>query len=300
MLTVLEIIKRTTDFFAGKAIDSPRLNAELLIGHALGLKRMQLYIQFERPLSEAELEKIRPLVRRRAQHEPLQYILGETEFCGLRLKVDRRALIPRPETELLIENVTAACGTNTPKRALDLGTGSGAIALALAKQFPEAAVVAVELSEEALVLARENAVGTGLDTRVEFVRSRWFDTIGPAERFDLIVANPPYLSAEETAQTAPEVREFEPATALTAADDGLADLREIIAAAPRFLAPGGFLALETGISHHAALFALAAAAGFRRTESRRDLTGRDRFVLAWLDAAPVPAAEYPVAGGQAG
>src|SRR5947209_6361579 len=121
MLTVLDIIKRTTDFFAGKGIDSPRLNAELLIGHALGLKRMQLYLQFERPLAEAELEKIRPLVRRRALHEPVQYILGETEFDGLRLKVDRRVLIPRPETEQLVEHAIAARET-PPGKILDLGT----------------------------------------------------------------------------------------------------------------------------------------------------------------------------------
>src|SRR3954471_3583168 len=135
MLTVLEVIKKTTEFFAGKGIDSPRLNAELLVGHALGLPRMQLYVQFERPLAEMELEKIRPLVRRRGQHEPVQYITGETEFHGLKLKVDRRALIPRPETEQLIEQVVAACPV-PPARILDLGTGSGAIALALAKAFP--------------------------------------------------------------------------------------------------------------------------------------------------------------------
>src|SRR4051794_12863731 len=124
MHTVLEIIKRTTDFFAGKGIDSPRLNAELLIGHALGRKRMQLYLEFERPLAEAELETIRPLVRRRAQHEPLQYIVGETEFCGLKLKVDSRALIPRPETEQLVEKIVAAyTGAKPPTRILDLGTG---------------------------------------------------------------------------------------------------------------------------------------------------------------------------------
>src|SRR5438309_55337 len=124
MLTVLEVIKRTTEFFTGKGIDSPRLNAEMLIGHALGLKRMQLYLQFERPLGEPELALIRPLVRRRGLHEPVQYIIGETEFCGLRLKVDRRALIPRPETELLVEHAVAACAT-PPSTALDLGTGSG-------------------------------------------------------------------------------------------------------------------------------------------------------------------------------
>src|SRR3954471_14665010 len=155
MLTVLEIIKRTTDFFSGKGIESPRLNAELLIGHALGLKRMQLYLQFERPLAEPELEKIRPLVKRRGNREPLQYILGETEFSGVKLKVDSRALIPRPETERLIE-VTMAALSTPPARILDLGTGSGAIALALAKHYPEAKVTAVDRSAAALALAREN------------------------------------------------------------------------------------------------------------------------------------------------
>src|SRR3954465_8540378 len=145
MLTVLEIIKRTTDFFAGKGVESARLNAELLIGHALGRKRMQLYLEFERPLTEIELEKIRPLVRRRALREPLQYIIGETEFSGLKLKVDRRALIPRPETELLIEKIVGLFAT-PPATILDLGTGSGSIALALAKAFPAAAVTAIDRS----------------------------------------------------------------------------------------------------------------------------------------------------------
>lgn len=282
MLTVLEIIKRTTEFFAGKGIESPRLNAELLIGHALELKRMQLYLQFERPLTEPELEKIRPLVRRRAQHEPIQYILGETEFCGMKLKVDRRALIPRPETELLIETIVTACGGKPPGRVLDLGTGTGAIALALARAFPAAAIVATDLSEGALALAAENGATVENGSRVEWLRSRWFDAVPREARFDVIAANPPYLSPEETAQAAPEVREFEPAMALSAADGGIADLREIIAEAPHFLAPGGLLAVETGIAQHAALRDMAAAAGFSRSESRQDLTGRDRYVLAWL------------------
>jgi release factor glutamine methyltransferase len=281
MLTVLEIIKRTTDFFAGKGIESPRLNAELLIGHALERKRMQLYLEFERPLTEAELEKIRPLVRRRAQHEPLQYILGETEFCGLKLKTDRRALIPRPETEQLVEHVIAACSA-PPMRILDLGTGTGAIALALAQAFPTAAVTATDASEEALQLARENAASTGLAERVMLLRSNWFSGLPPAERFDVIVSNPPYLSPEETAQTAPEVREFEPIAALTAKDGGLSDLAAIISEAPRFLNVGGLLALETGIAQHEALLGLLRTAGFSRIESKRDLAGRDRFVLANL------------------
>lgn len=278
MLTVLEIIKKTTDFFAGKGIDSPRLQAELLIGHALGLKRMQLYLQFERPLAESELEKIRPLVRRRAQHEPVQYILGETDFCGLRLRVDRRALIPRPETEQLVEQVVAACAV-PPRRILDLGTGTGAIALALATAFRDAAVVATDVSGDALALARENAATAAPGERVTFVLSDWFDAV-PAGPFDVVVSNPPYLSSEETAATAREVHEFEPAAALTAPDGGASALREIIAGAPRFLGEGGLLALETGIAQHGELIAAAKAAGYSQVESRRDLTGRDRFILA--------------------
>jgi release factor glutamine methyltransferase len=279
MLTVLEVIKKTTEFFAGKGIESPRLNAELLVGHALGLPRMQLYVQFERPLAELELEKIRPLVRRRSQHEPVQYIVGETEFHGLKLKVDRRALIPRPETEQLVERVIAACA-KSPATVLDLGTGSGAIALALARAFPAAAVTAVEASAPTLELARENAAATGLAERVRFVQSNWFDAVPSDAPFDVVVSNPPYLSQAETDATAAEVRNFEPLGALTAAEDGLADLRRIIESAPRFMAQDGLLALETGIGHHAELLRLTRAAGFTSVESQRDLTGRDRFVLA--------------------
>jgi release factor glutamine methyltransferase len=287
MLSLLEIIKKTTDFFSTKGVESPRLNAELLIGHALGLKRMALYLQFERLLSEAELEKIRPLVRRRAQREPLQYILGETEWSGLRLKTDKRALIPRPETELLVELVIEAVrasqagGAPAPARILDLGTGSGALALALARAFPEASVLAVDASEAALELARENTELVGLDGRVEWVRSDWFSAVPAGRCFNLIVSNPPYLTAGEVAEAEPEVRVFEPAEALVAADDGCADLKRIIANAPAFLAPGALLAMETGIAQHATLLAACAAAGFARSESRQDLTARDRFVLAW-------------------
>ncbi len=279
MLTVLEIIKKTTDFLAAKGVESARLNAELLIGHALGLKRMALYLQFERLVNEPELEKIRPLVKRRSLREPLQYILGEMEFHGLKLKVDRRVLIPRPETELLVEGVVAAWPT-PPATVLDLGTGSGAIALALAQAFPSSVVTALDISEDALALARENAAANGVSPRVVFLASNWFEEIPAEMRFDLIVANPPYLSADETAATAPEVRGHEPGMALTSADGGLADLREIVTRAPRFLTADGMLAVETGIAQHATLLQLAAAAGFSRVQSRQDLTGRERFLFA--------------------
>jgi release factor glutamine methyltransferase len=276
--TVLEIIKKTTEFLQGRGVETPRLNAELLVGHALGLKRMQLYLQFERPLGEAELGLIRPLVRRRGQREPLQYILGEAEFSGLRLKVDRRALIPRPETELLVELIVGRHPA-PPGSILDLGTGSGAIALALARAWPAARVTAVDLSADALALARENAAAAGA-ANVEFLESDWFGRVPAAERFDLVVANPPYLSAEEAAAAAPEVRDFEPAQALTPGADGAGALRSILQGAPGFLAPGGRLALETGIAQHAELVRLAAERGYAAIESARDLTGRDRFIFA--------------------
>ena len=279
MLTVLEIIKKTTDFFSDRGIEAPRLNAELLIGHALHLPRMQLYLQFERPLAEAELGLIRPLVRRRGRHEPLQSVLGETEFFGLRLKVDPRVLIPRPETERLVEVVVASCA-RPPANILDLGTGSGAIALALALAFPAAAIMAADIDLAALALARENAVSNGLAGRVQWVQSDWFAAL-PAGPFELIVANPPYLSADETAAAPLEVRGFEPTRALTAADGGLADLRKILGAARQFLSAEGLMALETGCNQHARLLEMLPAAGFARGESRRDLAGRDRFLLAW-------------------
>ena len=278
---MLEIIKKTTDFFTGKGVESPRLNAEHLVGHVLGLKRMQLYLQFERPLAEPELEKLRGLVRRRGQHEPVQHIVGETDFCGVRLKVDRRALIPRPETERLVEIVLERHPV-PPARVLDLGTGSGAIALALARAWPEARITAVDRSAPALALARENAEASGHAARVTWRESDWFGGIAPEERFEVIVANPPYLTAAEAAGAAPEVREFDPPLALVAADDGLADLRTILREAPRFLAPGGLLALETGVAQHAELARTAAAHGWAEIESLPDLAGRDRFVLARL------------------
>lgn len=280
MLSILEVIKKTTEFFSAKGVEHPRLNAELIISHTLGLKRMQLYVQFERLLTEPELEKIRPLVRRRGLREPVQYVLGETEFAGLKLKTDRRALIPRPETELLVEFVTARCAT-PPAAILDLGTGSGAIALALATRYPNAVVTGLDISTDALALARENAALCGLDGRVNWLESAWFAAMPSEAKFDLIVANPPYLSAEETAQTTPEVRDHEPVSALTGAGvEGAGDLCEILTAARAHLHAGGLLALETGIAQHATLLKLAQQSGYAQTESLRDLSGRDRFLFA--------------------
>ena len=280
MITLLEVIKKTTDFFTAKGVENPRLNAELLIGQVLGLQRMQLYLQFERPVTEPELEKIRPLVKRRSQREPLQYILGETEFFHLKLKIDRRALIPRPETEHLCELITQRLPA-PPATILDLGTGSGAIALGLAAFYPSAAVTALDVSETALDLARENAEALGLAGRMRLLCSDWFAALEPGVQFELIVANPPYLSEQETAVAMPEVRGHEPLVALASGADGLAALTRIITEAPRFLAEAGLLALETGLDQQVVLRERAAAAGFARVESLRDLSDRERYLLAW-------------------
>lgn len=280
MHTLLEIIQKTTEFLSRRGVESPRLNAELIIGHALGLPRMQLYLQFERPLTETELAGLRPLVKRRGDREPLQHVLGEWEFADLRLKIDRRALIPRPETELLVTLLRERLQP-PPARVLDLGTGSGAIALALAQAWPAAAVTAIERSGPALALAAENASRTGLAGRVRLLESDWFTALGPDERFELIVSNPPYLGPEEVAAAEPEVRDHEPREALTPGPDALADLTRIVRGARERLVPGGLLACETGPGQHAALAALATSCGFGRSESLPDLTKRERFFLAF-------------------
>jgi release factor glutamine methyltransferase len=278
MLSVLEILRRTTEFFAGKGVESPRLNAELLVGHALGLPRMRLYLEFERLLTEAELERLRPLVRRRGAREPLQYIRGETEFHGLRLKVDRRALIPRPETERLVELIIERAQP-PPSSALDLGAGTGAIALALAAAWPQALVTAVDASAEALGLAAENAAALKLDSKVTWLRSDWFAALPPGARFGWIVSNPPYLPESEVAAAEPEVREHEPRAALVADDRGLAAASAIIAQASVYLEPGGVLALETGPEQHEELGRRAAAAGWGGVDSVKDLAGRPRYLF---------------------
>ncbi|HEY1848339.1 MAG TPA: peptide chain release factor N(5)-glutamine methyltransferase [Opitutaceae bacterium] len=279
-LSVLEVVRKTSEFLASKGVESARLNSELIVGHALGLPRMRLYLEFERAVSEAELGSIREMVRRRGRREPLQYVIGHCEFHGLRLKADRRALIPRPETEFLVETLLGRL-PSPPARILDLGTGGGAIALALAKAYPEARVTAADSSADALALAAENAEAAGLSARVAFVASDWFGSLLAGEKFGLIVSNPPYLSGDEAASAPPEVRNFEPARALASGAGGFADIAAIIAGAPGFLLDGALLAIETGPGHHALAGEAAAAAGLGRSESLKDLAGRDRYFLAW-------------------
>lgn len=280
--SLLEILKKTTAYLEKAGVENPRLDAEWMLAAALNCGRLELYLQFDRPMEPELLDRLRPMVARRAKREPLQFILGEMEFAGVMLKVDPRALIPRPETEDLVARwIERALVEGEPSSFLDLGTGTGAIALALAKAFPLARAVAVERSPEALSLARENAERNNLTERVSFREGSWFDPVQD-ERFDLIISNPPYLSKTEWEEARAEVRDHEPYGALVADDDGLADLKVLLAEAGQHLEPGGCLVLETGIGQHSVLAELAAASGFVRWESWPDDSHRDRGFLAWF------------------
>lgn len=277
MQTLLDVLNKTTAFFKQKGIERARTDAEWLLAHALSCKRLDLYLQFERPLDEPMLEQMRALVKRRAAREPLQYILGSVPFCGLSLKVEPGVLIPRPETEELVEYLVQIM-PQPPLRVLDLGTGTGALALALAAAWNESAVVAVDRSEEALALAQKNTDAAGLQARVSVLKSDWFAQV--EGRFGLIVSNPPYLNEQEWGSASPEVREHEPRSALVAEENGLADLKAILSAAIGCLEPQGLVAMETAGRNHEVLAAVAEEAGYATWETVGDLRGSPRFFVA--------------------
>ena len=280
MKTVLDVITATTAFFQKSGVESARLNIEHLLAHVMGKRRMDLYMEFDRPLTEKELGPLRDLVRRRAQREPLQHLLGTVEFLGLTLKSDARALIPRPETEQLCELLAAQakvadCIWKSGVIA-DVGTGSGCIALALANALPEANVIGLDASDDALALARENVERTGLGARVTFSKS---DLLSAAEGpLDLIVANLPYIPSADIAALQPEVQR-DPAAALDGGADGLAIIRRLLPQAAEKLRDGGLLALEVGIDQPVILAAEFSAQGWRDTRILKDHQGRERFIF---------------------
>ena len=274
-MTVLEVLQSTTAYFQKREIENPRLNAEHLLAHALQRKRIELYLEFERPLAEAELAPLRELVRRRGQGEPLQHLLGTVEFAGRVFLCDRRALIPRPETEELVEKLTVMKWP-AGARFADVGTGSGVIALTLAAQFPDAEVQAVDISEEALSLARENADRLELQGRVTFVRSNLLAEVEGA--FDLIVANLPYVATGDRPTLSREVL-HDPDRAVFGGEAGDELVRALIEAGPARLRPGGMLALEIGIGQAEKLAALLGEKNFHDIASIRDYCGVIRFLF---------------------
>ena len=274
--TVQEIITATAGYFQKHGIESARLNAELLLAHVLGKKRIDLYLEFDRPLGEKELEPLRELMKRRATGEPLQHLLGTVEFHGHTFLCDRRALVPRPETEHLVELLTAL--KTKPERVLDVGTGSGVIALTLAAEWPEATVEAIDISPEALALAAENATRLGLAERVRFIQGDLFSGLGGGS-YGLIVANLPYIPAGEIETLSREVR-HDPVTALDGGKDGTRVIREFLEHARGFLAPGGMVALEIGAGQSEMLMEHLRMLAYKDISSTADLGGINRFLFA--------------------
>jgi release factor glutamine methyltransferase len=278
--TVLEVITATTEYFAKSGVESPRLNIEHLLAHALGKRRMDLYLEFDRPLAESELAPLRELVKRRAGGEPLQYLLGTTEFLKHEFKCDSRALIPRPETEHLCEMLIAEANTESRTwkqgRIVDVGTGSGCIALSLAAAWPEAEVIAIDVSTDALDLARENAARLSLNDRVKFQPGDLLEGVeGP---ISLVVANLPYIPTSEVPKLQREVLR-EPMSALDGGDDGLVLVRRLVAQAGEKLASGGQLALELHCDHPRRLAQEMAHLDFRDTRVMKDYGGHERFLI---------------------
>ncbi len=275
-MTVLEVLQSTTDYFKKRKIDNPRLNAEHLLAQVLGRTRMELYLEFERNLVETELAMLRELVRRRGQGEPLQHLLGTVEFCGHIFLCDKRAMVPRPETEELVEFLKSQIPGSKPQ-ILDVGTGSGVIALSLAEQFPDAQVHAADISEDALALARENAARLGLSDRVRFAKSNLLAEVDGV--FDLMIANLPYISTQDRHLLSREVL-HDPEVALFAGAKGDELICALIEQAPPHLRPGGLLALEIGLGQSEALFSTLAEKNYRDICSRNDYSGRTRFLFA--------------------
>jgi release factor glutamine methyltransferase len=278
-MTVLELLQATTAYFGKKGVEQPRLSIEHLLADALGKKRIELYLEFDRTLSEQELGPLRDKVRRRAEGEPLQHLLGHWDFFGRTFKTDHRALIPRSETELLVETVLrefANCG-ESGGRLVDVGTGSGILAITLALERPDLEVSAVDLSEDALVLARENAERFGVSDRIAFRRTDLLDQVeGP---FDWIVANLPYIPTAELNTLQREVK-FDPTFALDGGKDGLTIIKRLIESVPGKIVSNGLIALELGQGQAEEVSGFMADQNYRDISIKKDYQGVERLLIA--------------------
>jgi len=279
---VVTLLKTSADFLKQKGIDEARLNAEWLLARVLDLKRFDLYLNFDRPVSPKERERYRELIRRRLSGEPLQYILGEMEFFGITLKVDKRALIPRPETELLVEEVINELSkSESLMKILDVGTGSGCIAIALAKTLKASHITAVDSSPDALALAKENAELTGTHEKITFIEA---DALAPnfaqrfAEPFDAIVSNPPYIPIAEKPTLQKELT-FEPEQALFT-QTGFEFYEKLCADAKTLLKPHGLLAFELHADGSTTVKTIAEKHGFKNIALKKDYSGHIRMLLA--------------------
>jgi len=286
-MTALEMLNWSTNCLKDHQIENPRLNAELLLSHSLSLNREELYVRLHSPIREEEKAMLERLIKRRISGEPLQYILGHQEFWSIDFKVDPRVLIPRPETELLVEqSLSILSGTpfKTPPFVLEIGTGSGAVAISLAKEVRDIFLVATDISREALMLANENAKSSGVLHQIKFVHGNLFHPFRLSrerEPFDLILSNPPYITYSEIEGLAREVRDYETIIALNGGEDGLTFYRNIISQAPFYLKKGGWLLLEVGQTQGEKVSELIQKRGDFLTPQRlQDLSGIERVVKA--------------------
>ena len=280
--TIMKILNWTKQYFAAKGVENPRLDAEVLLCSVLKCQRITLYVDFERPLSEEELATYREYVRRRGNFEPLAYILGERAFMRNTFKVNKATLVPRPETELLVESlvrIAPLLKREGDVKILDIGTGSGAIIVSLLDYLPNAKGVGVDISVDALIVAKENSEKIGVTGRIGFVRSDVFSKLPLEKKFDIIVSNPPYIPAGDIAGLDKDVQQ-EPRGALDGGADGLDFYRRITAAAMGHMAEEGVLAFEIGIGQAAAVQQLCLDAGFVKTAVRKDYAGIERMVFA--------------------
>jgi len=283
--TIQKLLNWVTEYLGTKGIDSPRLSAELLLSHILAKKRIELYTQFDRTVTEDQLSRLHNLVKRAGQHEPVAYLVGKTEFYSLELNVTPDCMIPRPETELLVERAIELLRTSSGTQLVcDLCTGSSCIAIAIAKNCPAARIIASDISDDALKVAAQNVQKHQLDERVELLCGDLFEPVTarlPGDRFDLIVCNPPYVSAAEYEALDRTVKDYEPRLALWAGADGLDICRRVIEEAGGFLKPGGALMLEIGCPQGRAIKELLEQAGtFAEIKIERDFQNHDRIAIA--------------------
>ncbi len=284
--TIIDVIKWGTGYLTEKGFDEARLTVELLLAEALGVRRFDLYVKHDQPLKRNELDRFKVLLKRRLAHEPVQYILGKTNFYSIELKVDRRALIPRPETEILAEAVIEHCRTYFSQRekvrVLDVGTGSGCLAIAVAKFVNNSLITATDRSADAIQLAKENAEATGTAGRISFVESDFIELNQNifGDGFDVVISNPPYVPQPEISSLAEDIREFEPMIALSDGHDGLTFFRKISELAPRLLRDGGWVFVETAFGQAKEVQRIFGEQGGTELSVKRDLSGIERVVRA--------------------
>jgi len=277
--TILNILQWTADYFASHGVDSPRTAAEILLADVLDLRRLDLYLRYDQPLEGEELRSFKKAIRRRIQREPVAYITGRSEFWSLELSVSPAVLIPRPETECLVEAALALIPAADSKTILEPGTGSGAIALVLARERPLVSILATDTSTAALEIAGRNIRHHGMEARIQLLEGKWFEPLNTGSLFDMIVSNPPYIPTGDIPGLQPEVARYEPRRALDGGDDGLAAIRHLVESAYRYLNPRGYLLMEIGFDQSAAVKALVHTADqYMDFTVHKDYSGLDRVV----------------------